>query len=478
MIYQLRPYQTNLIDGIYHQFQAGITRVIAWAQTGAGKTICFCHITKEAYERGLPVVIVMRRRKLIKQTSKKLDEFGIPHGIYMANHHRKDPSKLVQVCSIDTLSARDLYPHEDKEHKLICIDESHDVTPKAKKYSNLIERYSKDYIVGFTATPFSDNSYWQAIVKPIEAHELRDIGHLVPERTWAPSIIDTSGVKITNGEFNEKELFEVSATKEVIGDCVRDWKLYAQNRPTFLFAINVKHSEKIRDAFIEEGIVAAHMDANTKDRDREEMYRKLIKGEIKIITNVDINSTGVDVPEVSCIQICRPTQSLIWHLQAIGRGLRTAPGKENCIIIDNAGNTLRHGTAYQVRTAEIGPPAKRTKVEMDEEKVGIKRCKECLIIYESAQEKCPNCGYVNPKVERVIREREGDLVEHQISEEEKQVMIKHLFIGDYYKLRAVAKRTDKITDRYKKTWTWTKLQEKYGIKVFHDYKHLIEHMEF
>lgn len=474
-MYNLRDYQEDLIEGIYNNFRSGIKKVIGWAQTGAGKTICFCSITRDSYNMGLPVVIVMRRRKLVDQTSRKLDEFKIPHGVYMANHRRKRPRELVQVCSIDTLSARDMYPHEDKKDKLIILDESHDVTPKGKKYRDLMNRYEGSHMVGFTATPFSDNSLFQSIVKPIEAHELRDRGYLVPERTWVPNVIDTRDVKITKGDFNERELFEVSSKKEIIGDFVRDWKNYAQNRPTILFAVNIEHSKMIKEAFISAGIRAEHIDGKTGNRKREQIYRSLSSGHLKVLTNVDVASTGLDIPEVSAIQICRPTQSIIWHLQAIGRGLRTCYGKENCIIIDNAGNTLRHGSVYKVREAEINAPKKKKKKDDDGVDISIKRCKNCLVVYEAYLDKCPMCGHQNPKQERKINQKDGELVEYEMSEEEKKALIKSSFVSDYHKLTAVSNRTDKI--RHKRKWVWHKLQEKYGLTVCKEYGKLVN-MEF
>lgn len=472
---KLRDYQQEGKDLLYRNIQSGISNNLFWCQTGSGKSVVESSIIADAIASGGHAVLAVRRRELIKQMSGHMDKWGISHGVYMAGHHRYRPSERVQICSIDTLASRDIAPHSDKKNTLVIVDECHDCTPRSSKYVKFMESYSGPKI-GFTATPFSDNSMWNAIVKPIEAHELRDLGYLVPDRTFVPNIIDVSGVRINRGEFNEQELFEASSTSEIVGDFIRDWQLYAQGRPTVLFAINVDHSKLIAEAFNSAGIKAVHADATTPSRERDSILKKLASGAISVLTNVNIFSTGVDVPEIAAIQLCRPTQSLIWFLQAIGRGLRPSPstGKQNCIIIDNAGNTLRHGTAYRVREAELGRQ-RRQVVEMDEESVSIKRCQRCNYVYEPKEKECLNCGFVNPAQERRINQRDGDLVEYQMSEEEKAALVKKSFVSDYHKIKFVA--NTKLKRNNKTQWIRERLEEKYGFTVCKQYGEIIN-LEF
>lgn len=465
---QLRDYQQKGKELLYRNIQSGILNNILWLQTGGGKSVLFSDIISDIVKSDSYCVLAVRRRELIKQASANLDKFKIPHGVYMANHHRWKPLEKVQVCSIDTLDARYIYPHSDKKKVAVVIDECHDCTPRSRKYAKFFNEYPNSPKIGFTATPFTNNCLWDAIVKPIEAHELRDMGFLVPDRTFVPNIIDTSNVKISRGEFNEAELFEASSSKDIIGDFVRDWRDYARGRPTILFAVNVKHSKIICDEYNKAGIRATHIDAKTSSSERDRIFKQLINGEIKAVTNVNVASTGLDLPPVSCVQICRPTQSLIWHLQAIGRGLRPFQNKENCIIIDNAGNTLRHGSAYKVRSAELGKPAKKKVVDIDDQ-IDIKRCKKCNFVYEQKHTSCPNCGYSNPKQERRINQKDGDLIEYEMSEEEKQALVKRSFINDYWKLKSVVDRNNKLNMK----WLWYKLEEKYGLTVCKQYGHMV-----
>ena len=462
----LRDYQQLGIDRVYDGFRNGGKRVIYWLQTGGGKSVVFSKMIEDAVKHDMHVVLCVRRRTLIKQASNHLDKWGIPHGVYMANHYRFQPKQKVQICSIDTLSAREIYPHEDKENTMVIIDESHDCTPRGKKYSRLVDRYSNKYIVGFTATPFSDNSLFEGIVNPISAHELRDSGYLVPDRTFVPNIVDVSDVKRKrNGDYNEQELFEACSKSEVVGSFVDDWKKYSGGRPTILFAVNVEHSKIICEEFQRQGIRAEHHDAKSSDKQRSSAVERLGRGELSILSNVDIFSTGLDAPFVSCIQLCRPTQSIIWHLQAIGRGLRPDKGseKQNCVVIDNAGNTLRHGSVYKVREAYIGKSSKK-KSDEDLEDISIRACKRCSYIFEATQKICPDCKYINPPVERKINHIDGELVEYNMTPEEIKIMKRASMIADFHKLSFVSKKRGLAT-----MWIYHTINKKYDKELLLEY---------
>lgn len=464
----LRSYQEEGIRLVYESFRKGFKRVIFWLATGGGKTFTFCSIINDTVNGGNYVVLVVKRRDLIGQASKNLDKWKIRHGVYMSNHKRYRPSEMVQICSIDTLDARNLYPHNDKCPLVIC-DESHDIRPTGKKYVKFLDAYPNSPVIGFTATPYGNNGLFDDIVKPIDAHELMMQGNLTPVRMYVPEgQIDTSNVDIkNNGEFNDKQLFAEASRSEVVGDFVRDWNLYSKGRPTVLFAVNVEHSKIIAKAFNDAGISAVHADANTKTEERDRALRDLKSGKVQVLCNVNIFSTGVDLPEIACIQLCRPTQSLIWYIQAVGRGLRPSPetGKTNCIIIDNAGNTFRFGSPYRVHTASI---EKQPRRDPDEEDLTIRSCKRCHFVFEANQKICPECEFVNPPVDRKINNVKGDLQEYNMTPEEREMMDKGLIVADCFKLKGVAKRR-----KFKKDWIFYSLKEKYGVDKMATFEQII-----
>jgi superfamily II DNA or RNA helicase len=169
---------------------------------------------------------------------------------------------------------------------------------------------------------------------------------------------------------------------------------------------------------------------------------------------VDIFSVGWDCPIVSCIILARPTWSLTWYLQAIGRGLRPFPGKTNCIILDNAGNVFRHGAPYRIREISLGKPGKKKPNKMDNQ---VCTCEECFYIFDPKEhDKCPECQWQKPKQSREIKSVDGKLIQFFESEEEQKQHLFNMMKNDYYKMEWVRK-----SKRLNINWTFVTLKKKY-----------------
>ena len=450
---KLRPYQELAIAQLDDEFRRGNRRVVLWALMGAGKTTMAAWMIKRAVEYDFPVIFVVRGRELVKNASETLDRYGIDHSINMAGHWRYNQKKIVQVCSIDTLKRRDNHPFTGKE-PLIFLDEAH------KDYSDMFETYKDAFIIGMTGTPFTDMSAYYSYVQPIEGYELRDLGFLVPEKIYCPHVIDVSAVKKKAGDFDKTQLNSVVTNSAIVGNVVEDYIKYGEDRPSVCFAVSVEHSLQLKQAFCDAGVKAIHCDANSSDKERKEAKDGLVSGKIRVVCNVDIFSVGWDCPIVSCIILARPTWSLTWYMQAIGRGLRSHPSKHNCIILDNAGNVFRHGTPYRVREISLEKPNKRKANVMDNK---VCTCEECFYVFDpNTHDKCPECEWVKPKQLREVKTKDGNLVEFFENEEERQ---RHLFAmmkSDFYKMEWVRK-----TKKLHENWTFINLKKKYPT-VFHE----------
>lgn len=448
----LRNYQELAIAQLDDEFRKSNRRVILWAIMGAGKTTIATWLINRSVQYDFPVIFIVRGRELVKNASETLDKYKIAHSINMAGHWRYDQKKLVQVCSVDTLKSRKNYPFTDKE-PLIFLDEAH------KNYDEIFEIYPNAFIVGMTGTPFTDMSAYHTYVHPIEGYELRDQGHLVPEKIYCPHIIDVSAVKIKAGDFERKQLESVVTSSAVVGNVVQDYITYGQSRPTVCFAVSVEHSLQLTQAFNDAGIKAVHCDANSTDKERKDARDNIVNGSISIICNVDIFSVGWDCPSISCIILARPTWSLTWYMQAIGRGLRSHSGKSNCIILDNAGNVFRHGTPYRIREISLDKPEKKKPRVMDTK---VCTCEECFFIFDPEEHtQCPECGWVKPKKLREVKSSDGKLIEYFESEEDRQEHLFKMMRADYYKLEWVRK-----TKKLHVNWVFIQLKKKYA-EVFH-----------
>jgi DNA repair protein RadD len=336
-------------------------------------------------------------------------------------------------------------------------------------YQKLFNQYPHANVCGFTATPYRDNSIWEEYVCPIEPWQLRDQGYLVPERTFIPFKIDTSNVKTVAGEFVNDQLAEVCSESYVMGNIIKSWKEYAQGRRTVLFAVNIEHSKLMCDSFNAAGIKTIHCDASTPQHERDEAIQKLINKEISILCNVNIFSTGVDIPEIECISFCRPTHSLIYWIQAVGRGLRPAPGKKNCIILDHAANTLRHGGPYLPRIVSLESTGSgKIREEGD---IEIRTCDNCFYIYQG--DHCPICGFENEKKHHKIKVKDGKLVEYTMSEKELERAKIKSFKADFIKMRVVTERRN-----FKPNWKYFQLLKKYGKDFCREHYRLVDFPTF
>lgn len=375
---ELRPYQADGIQAIRDHFKAGLRRVMLWLATGGGKTHCFSFMMIEAAAKGRPCMMIVRGRKLVDQASKRLFKEGVSHGVMMSSHWNFRPTLPIQICSIDTLMARNWRPFKGQK-PLIVVDEAHQAVSEG--YREFFVDYPDAFIVSVTATPYSSKSLEhvaQEIVHPVTVQELIDTGFLVAPRYYAPAEPNVSKVKVSKstGDYVQSELAEVMDKGSITGDVIHHWKKLAGNRPTVCFCVTVEHSKHVAAQFNEAGIRAEHCDAETPEAEREAIIKRLEAGETKVITNVGILCTGVDIPCLGVIILARPTKSYPLYIQQIGRGTRPFQDKDHFLVLDHAGNVTKHGFI----TDEPEPNLKGRKLFDSGSRV--LRCKGCFAIVE------------------------------------------------------------------------------------------------
>lgn len=413
-----REYQTQSLDSIRELFAEGYTKVLLWLATGAGKTFVFCLMIKRSVKRGKRCLIVVRGRKLVDQASARLFRENVAHGVLMSGHWNYQPLQKVQVCSIDTLIARNLRPEAD----LIIIDEAHLATSAG--FKEFLAKYPNTHMIPVTATPWTDSGLThvaQKIVHPITMEQLIDEGYLAPFRYFAPSEPDLSEVKVSSStkDYVNNQLADAMVKGKLTGSIIDHWKKLAWDRKTLLFAVNIKHSKMLTERFNAAGIPAEHCDADVSDAERNEVIARLESGETMVVCNVGIFCTGVDVPALGAVVMARPTKSRNLYIQQAGRGTRLSEGKEDCLLLDHAGNISAHGF-----------PTYEPEVNLDGEKAGTEKrelnpkiCKNCFAVYQAP--KCPECGTEAPPTPVAeIKETDDELKELKV-EEGDHIKIEH-----------------------------------------------------
>ncbi len=418
----LRPYQETAIAQVRALIKSNIRSILINAPTGSGKTVLAARILQGAYEKGSPTLFLAHRRELIDQSATKIKDAGISdYGIIMSGDKRHNRDALVQVASVQTLIRRELPPA-----KIVVIDESHRAA--AKSYRDIVANYPSAVILGLSATPERHDGkglddIFESMVTVSTIPELIEQGFLMAPTCYVGKASpDVANIPMRGGDYAEGALEKAMDKATLIGDILTEWKRHAQGRLTVIFASGVEHSRHIAEAFWQAGIPAAHVDGSTPTTEREAIIADWRRGAIKVVSNCNVLTEGFDFPELSVCVLARPTKSIGLYLQAVGRVMRTAPGKMDALILDHAGCVETHGAPSIHREWSLQGEKERRKKSLIPE---LSSCHECQLIYtveprffmESNPAKrllmCPGCGMADcphcaalftPTVEREIVE--------------------------------------------------------------------------
>ncbi len=408
----LRPYQQQTIDDARSALQR-VRSVLIQLPTGGGKTILAAFMLGTARQRGRTAWFIAHRDFLLEQTAQTFDNVGIPYG-FIAAGRPFNPAHAVQIVSIGTASRRlDRLAPPD----IIVWDEAHHIT--AAGYRKIYQWAERSRHVGLSATPARldgkglDEFFAEMVQGPTVATLMRE-GHLSQYRAFAPSAPDVSSVHTIAGDYNRGELGTVMDDGQIIGDMVRHYRERADGLRAIYFAVGVDHSKHIAAVFCAAGIPATHLDGNSTTSERRTAAIALADGSIKVLSNAQILGEGFDIAAaadcdvtVECVGLARPTKSLALHLQQVGRALR--PKEHPAIILDHAGNLLRHGLPDDDRTWSLRGIDRRSKASR--EGSAVTQCGSCFGVHRAGLMACPYCG-----AGRVLQAREVDEVAGELRE--------------------------------------------------------------
>lgn len=405
--FQARPLRDHQHRGLHllrAELRNGSSRPVLEMPTGAGKTRLAAEIITRALVRGKRVCFTVPAITLINQTVEAFESEGILClGVIQAAHPRTDPDQPVQVASVQTLMRRDL-----PEFDLVLVDECH---LQFEFIEQWMERCPETIFVGLSATPWARGmaNHWDRLVKPTSMAELIELGFLSPFRVYAPSHPDLSKVRTQAGDYHEGELAEVMGDAQLVADVVTTWKQLAENRPTLVFAVDRAHARKLQEQFGLAGVRMGYCDANTDIVERHHLFKRVARGELAGIVNIGTLTTGVDA-DIRCIVMARPTKSEILFVQCIGRGLRTASGKADCLILDHSDNHLRLGFVTDIHHDALIAKGQRTKGTKEREVPLPRECPKCHALKPAKVRQCPECGFA-PQRQCDVEIGDGKLAE-------------------------------------------------------------------
>ena len=327
--------------------------VMAQMPTGTGKTYLLTAVI-DSFVSNNPmekVWIVAHRRELVSQIDETVRKFH--------SYSASNTSSL--LSSVKAMSIQWLMRHYDEieeEPGMIVIDEAHHAL--AKTYKEMWERFPKAKFLGLTATPCRLNGkgftdLFDVLVQSWAVPEFISKGRLatydfvsIKSDGVTQRLIDSLQKRGADGDYQNKEMDMLLNKKPSIERLYRSLEEFGKDRKGIVYAINISHAQKITKLYQEHGVKAIAIDSKTPAMERQQDIEAFKKGDIQVLVNVDIFSEGFDCPDVEFVQLARPTLSLAKYLQMVGRGLRVAKGKKNCVIIDNVGLYRVFGLPSQV----------------------------------------------------------------------------------------------------------------------------------
>ena len=456
---ELRDYQIKALNDLRAAMRAGDKRICMQLPTGAGKTVMAAQIVNMARAKGSRVIFCVPAISLVDQTVKRFEENGIwDIGVIQATHELTDVRKPVQVASIQTLMRREI-PKAD----LVIIDEAHVMFDFYRKWFNKPEWLNVPF-VGLSATPWQKGMgrLYQSLIIGTTTQELIDAGHLSSFRCFAADHPDLRGVKTVAGDYETKSLSKAMDQPTLIGDIVSTWLEKAKDLPTLCFGVDRVHAKNIQKQFEAAGIKTAYQDAYTDFQERRQIATNFNNRDVKIVCNVGTLTTGVDW-DVRCIILARPTKSEILYTQIIGRGLRTAEGKKDCLILDHSDTTLRLGFVTDIHHDKLDSGEKKAKRETVKPERLPKECSKCKFVKPLRVFECPNCGH-KPDPKDNIYSAVGEL--HEIIRDGKR---KPSSWTQKEKMQFYAELLGYCQEKgYKKGWAYHAYRKKFGVRPRND----------
>jgi DNA repair protein RadD len=399
---QLYEYQEGILSLLRQGFIDGHRSQMLVAPTGAGKTEMAIALLEASAERGNRAAMVLDRIVLCDQTSRRLNDYGIDHGVLQSGHWRFRPAEKIQICSAQTLEKRGNFPGL----KVLIVDEAHQTR---KQTIQFIKNNPGVKVIGLTATPFTKGlgKVYSRVVSSVTTAELVKLGKLAPLRVYVAKEIDMAGAKKVAGEWSQDDVTERGL--KITGDIVTEWvkktnEIFGGPRKTVVFCAGVAHGADLAQKFGEAGYNFVSLSYRDDDQFKQDAIAEFAKPESTIhgLIATDILTKGFDVPDVMIGVSARPfSKSLSSHVQQMGRVMRSFPGKEFAVWLDHSGNYIRFQEdweqVYESGVNELDDGREKTKKEPTAEQKEAAKCPRCSRIWPRMADTCPSCGAVRER---------------------------------------------------------------------------------
>jgi DNA repair protein RadD len=414
-----RPYQIEAAEALFQAVKDPKTHPIAAIPTGAGKTVVICefidsYLTEHSYDN---VLILSHVQEILDQDYDALREHfdGMRIGLYSAGLDSRTIEKIT-VAGIQSVYKR---AEQFKQFGVVIIDECHLVNARESgMYRSFLNDIEANY-VGLTATHFRTGHGYihigrEALFNKLAYNicDIKGFNHLIDNNWLSPLIakgtgmkLNTAGLGIRMHDYIPKEMSKRFDRKHITEKAVEEIvKIGEPYKKWLVFAIDIDHAINIAEEINKHGIPTGYLHSKM-DEDRDNELIKFKIGKYRCMVNVNMMTTGLDIPEIDLIAHLRPTQSPVLHVQSLGRGMRVSPGKTHCLVLDFAGNVRRLGPINDITIDQVlhgGAGVGGLKV---------KECPECQGLIPIQSKECEYCGYKYPVREKIqTKAFEGEII--------------------------------------------------------------------
>lgn len=423
---RLRYYQEEAIDALYEYFNTHpVGNPIVDTPTGSGKSMILAGFIAR-FLRDVPkarVIVLTHVKELIEQDGAAILRFWpeAPIGYWSAGLGVKKAAQIT-VAGIQSIHS---HPTLFSPTDVVIIDECHLMSKNAdtmyrRFIAGLMVHNPHLKVIGLSATPYRLDSGLLTEGKGRIFNDIAysaNVGKLIAEGFLSCLIskagmtrADLSGLHTRGGEFLPAELADRMDKVELIRGAVDEMLAYGQNRKSWLvFCSGVAHAQHVADCLNLNGIPTAMICGDTPKGERERILADFKAGRLRAVTNSDVLTTGFDHPGVDLIALLRPTKSVGLYVQILGRGLRViyasgydletvegrlaaiaAGPKQNCLVLDFAGNVSMHGPIDCIKIKHKAAPGDSISV------APVKECPSCHSLVHASVMVCPECNHEWP----------------------------------------------------------------------------------
>ena len=348
-------------------------------------------IARRATDKGNRVLFFVHRKEIVDQVVSTFKAQGVN-------------MSLAKIGMVQTITR-----HVDKlkPPAIIFVDEAHHVL--AKSYRRILDNFPNALKLLFTATPYRLNGegFEEVADDLILGNSIKQLikdGFLAPVDYYAPAQLDVSQLKTKrNGEFDEKSIAEAFKPK-VYGNAVKTFKKLGGNKQAIAYTYNVASAERLANELNGNGVVAKAVSGKTPKDERDSIINDYRNGKIQVVTNAELFTEGLDLPNVDVVIMLRPTQSLSLYLQFAMRCMNPRKGK-TAIIIDHVGNVNRFGLPTEPHHWKLEGNKKEKSNHSRDEIKPVTTCPECFATFYRKGDNCPFCGA------DLVEEKELEVVE-------------------------------------------------------------------